>query len=484
MSAIQANIYNNFKNTKLKILKTNAAIWFNKTCKTKQIKPNYINIKISGRTHQDRKTTNNAIRYRINQEIKFLYRKKQHLNQQLYHKHLECANLYQGMWQHIYEHIDQQLHIIMNTQYTKLNKKLDKLVYQKNNQHNRQEKPTQFTPRLINLTNVKLTKEQIHTLSYGPNFAIEQTPNKFINELIIDTENAIRQLEPKLQTTYRHLASKQIKHILNNHRSNTSHKRQQYIINEIRSILHKNNLTIVSADKSKAIIIINKDKLEGKIMKFIQENNITKLNKDPTDKYQKQIQQKVKSCNLLIDKHTQRFLIHIKPMAPTLNVRLKTHKENEPIRPVINNINAPAYNVAKYLNKRIQSLIHLPDTYNIKNSKEIAEELTHIHIDENSRLVTYDIKDLFVNLPIQGITNATNFWLRRNNTDNEIINQITQIIQTILYQNYFQYNNQYFQPSKGIAMGSPISSTVAEIYLQFIELQYIKHWLENKDIIY
>jgi len=33
-------------------------------------------------------------------------------------------------------------------------------------------------------------------------------------------------------------------------------------------------------------------------------------------------------------------------------------------------------------------------------------------------------------------------------------------------------------------MGSPISSTTAEIYLQFQEEIYIKQWLKSKEIIY
>jgi hypothetical protein len=47
-------------------------------------------------------------------------------------------------------------------------------------------------------------------------------------------------------------------------------------------------------------------------------------------------------------------------------------------------------------------------------------------------------------------------------------------------QNYFQYNDQYFKPEKGIAMGSPISGTTAEIYLQSIENEYIKNGLIAK----
>jgi len=33
-------------------------------------------------------------------------------------------------------------------------------------------------------------------------------------------------------------------------------------------------------------------------------------------------------------------------------------------------------------------------------------------------------------------------------------------------------------------MGSPISSTLAEIYLQYLEEKYIKHCIKDKDILY
>jgi len=49
----------------------------------------------------------------------------------------------------------------------------------------------------------------------------------------------------------------------------------------------------------------------------------------------------------------------------------------------------------------------------------------------------------------------------------------------ILNQNYFQYNGTYFKPTKGIAMGSPISSTLVEIYLQFFEEPTIRLSMEN-----
>ena len=58
------------------------------------------------------------------------------------------------------------------------------------------------------------------------------------------------------------------------------------------------------------------------------------------------------------------------------------------------------------------------------------------------------------------------------------------MLHIIIKQNYFQYDGQIFQPEIGIGMGSPISSTIAEMYLQHLENIYLKHWLDSKEIMF
>jgi hypothetical protein len=60
IEAQQAKLCNTNKNTRLKLLKTNAAIWFNKMRRIKLLKPNYINIKTNGKKPRDRKTCINS----------------------------------------------------------------------------------------------------------------------------------------------------------------------------------------------------------------------------------------------------------------------------------------------------------------------------------------------------------------------------------------------------------------------------------------
>jgi hypothetical protein len=68
-------------------------------------------------------------------------------------------------------------------------------------------------------------------------------------------------------------------------------------------------------------------------------------------------------------------------------------------------------------------------------------------------MITLNIKDLYVNLPKQGIIQCTAICLDKNIICSEIWEQILQLLTTIIEENYFQYKNQYFKPNKGIAMG-------------------------------
>jgi hypothetical protein len=204
----------------------------------------------------------------------------------------------------VQEYVDEQINRLMDNAYQKLNKQLDALTAQTNTGRDNSTNTNNFQTRIINLTNVKFTKKHTKILPLGPNYAMEKEPKHYIDELIIDTETALRQLEPKIQDTYRHLAAKQFKHIMMTNRQNTLHKIYQHTMTELKKML-RNNLTITKADKSKAIVIINKNNLEEKVDKFIQENHIRQINKDPTDKYQKQIQQTIQKCDLLIDNHAK-----------------------------------------------------------------------------------------------------------------------------------------------------------------------------------
>jgi len=183
-----------------------------------------------------------------------------------------------------------------------------------------------------------------------------------------------------------------------------------------------------------------------------------------TYKYQKQITQTIKQCNLIFNKEQTKYLTVRNPKPPTLKAQIKLHKDGNPIRPVISNLHAPSYKAAKRLNKILQQHLNLDNHYTAVNSSTLAQDLTQLNINSKHRLITLDIKDLYVNISITETIDITTTQLLKHN-DPETTTQICTLLGVLLQQNYFIFQERIYQPEKGVAMGSPISGTIAEVFL-------------------
>jgi hypothetical protein len=121
-NAQQAKYIHKFHALKKKLLKTTAAIWFNKTCRNLQLNPIYISIGINRNNKRDRNTLRAATLFRIKQEIKFLHFKKTRLNAQLYNPHLQCASKWSRIWPFILDITDHNLQDEIDMLYAKVKK--------------------------------------------------------------------------------------------------------------------------------------------------------------------------------------------------------------------------------------------------------------------------------------------------------------------------------------------------------------------------
>ena len=176
------------------------------------------------------------------------------MNEQLYNKHLECAATWPRLWSSIQQIIDSNLQGEMDKHYENLNKKLDKLQ-KRHPQHTKQATHGHqqgLYPRIVDLTNIKFTKREQELLDKGMQFNLKQAGKNNWNNLIVETEQAIRHLEVKMQDAYRILAAKKLKQLqytLNNR--NTTQKRLTVPAKNIHNKIKQNNAMITQADKEK-----------------------------------------------------------------------------------------------------------------------------------------------------------------------------------------------------------------------------------------
>jgi len=171
------------------------------------------------------------------------------------------------------------------------------------------------------------------------------------------------------------------------------------------------------------------------------------------------------------------------PGLPTLKGLPKVHKTNIPIRPVINWRNAPSYRLAKLVSDIITKEIPLPNTFNVKNTVQLIKDLQEISISECTHLASFDIKDMYTNIPTINLPQILNLICNQTQTPRKFQQELTTLLRTVLKQNYFQYKNQVYKQNAGLAMGAPSSSILSELYLQYVEHTMIYDTLTKHNIL-
>jgi hypothetical protein len=112
--------------------------------------------------------------------------------------------------------------------------------------------------------------------------------------------------------------------------------------------------------------------------------------------------------------------------------------------------------------------LKLSNNYIVSNSTNLANDLINLRLNENHRLITFDIKDLFVNIPIEESLIITKLFSCKKKMTKKT-HQILNFMKSVLAQNYFTFLNK-ISPKKGVDRGSPISNTIVGIFLQYFEI--------------
>jgi hypothetical protein len=110
-------------------------------------------------------------------------------------------------------------------------------------------------------------------------------------------------------------------------------------------------------------------------------------------------------------------------------------------------------------------------------------DLKSITINKNTRICSFDITNMYTNIPKKDTITITKNILQNHDINIDTQKEIMQLMNTILEQNYFQHNQKYYKQTDGLAMGAPASAILAEIYIQNMEHTQIYNILIKQHII-
>jgi retron-type reverse transcriptase len=91
---------------------------------------------------------------------------------------------------------------------------------------------------------------------------------------------------------------------------------------------------------------------------------------------------------------------------------------------------------------------------------EFVHTLGFLQVDLHDIVVSFDVVSLFTRVPIKDIMDLLGLHFEEN---------ILLLFRHVLTTSYFSLNGQFYEQIDGVAMGSPLSSVIANFYMEDFE---------------
>ena len=131
--------------------------------------------------------------------------------------------------------------------------------------------------------------------------------------------------------------------------------------------------------------------------------------------------------------------------------------------------------LAKFLVPHLNAITDM--THSLKNSYHLIDELNRITLPEGCFVCSFDVTSLFTNIPLDETINiaVNEMYKDDDNFRNLTRNKFKSLLELVCKDTYFIFNDELYLQIDGVAMGSPVSSTFANLFLGYHE----KRWLQE-----
>ena len=111
--------------------------------------------------------------------------------------------------------------------------------------------------------------------------------------------------------------------------------------------------------------------------------------------------------------------------------------------------------------------------YHVHNSKQFADEIEEIKLEEGECITSYDVTALFTSIPVLSALDINRRKLEQDadlsTRTNMTVDNILGLLGFCLNNTYYVFQEEFYEQTKGAAMGSPISPIVANILMEAFE---------------
>ena len=135
------------------------------------------------------------------------------------------------------------------------------------------------------------------------------------------------------------------------------------------------------------------------------------------------------------------------------------------LRPILSSIGTFNYNLACFPCDHVSPLV--PNDYYCKDTFSFASQIKNANLFKTF-FVSYEVTSLFTNIPLQeSIDIAINLIFNHNPNLNVTKNNLKDFSFCPISQSHFIFKGKFYNQIDGIAMGYPLASVLANIFIGF-----------------
>ena len=246
----------------------------------------------------------------------------------------------------------------------------------------------------------------------------------------------------------------------------------------LESLSQRNNLVICRPDKGKGVVLMDRDKYNEKMHQILSDTtkfcevgppefSLIFKTEDKINRTLKQLKD-----DSYISDITYRSLYSTGSSFGILYGLPKVHKDNVPLRPILAAYNSPSFSIAKFLVPLLKELS--VNQYTLNNSSQFVPDILQQNPD--CYMVSYDVCSLFTNVPLAETIEIISKSLFPNSTsifNGFNIGSFRKLLELAVIDTHFIFNNKVFKQIDGMAMGSPLGPTFANIFMCHLENIYL-----------
>ena len=195
---------------------------------------------------------------------------------------------------------------------------------------------------------------------------------------------------------------------------------------------------------------------------------------DPTNKHKNRlinILRRIKSEGRL-EEGTYKKMCPTRASSPKLYGLPSIHKKEFPLRLIVSSQGSVCYGVAKEL-ARILKPLSGNNNHQVLNSKEFADDIKKIKLEEGECIMSYDVAALFTSISVKPAIEVVKKKLEQDKELHQRTTMSTQnildLLEFCLCNTYFLFQGHYYEQTQRAAMGSAVSPVLANLYMEFFE---------------